>query len=155
MPANQLLTTAFDDKRFRTVSALDLRSLPRATAYGRPTITAQQAEFGGAPLLLDRCRYHPTTLGIRLPVPLLGVPTVQDDQLFNTSDAAALTGVSVATIIRYERDGIVSPFRRDSRGNRLFSKKDVEDIIKQAEVRAKRISRPRRRLVHVVSSFMG
>jgi DNA-binding transcriptional MerR regulator len=78
----------------------------------------------------------------------------EDDQNFASSDAAALVGVSSATLREWQKCGLVPWQRRDSVGNRLYNKSEIELLRKiktEREIRHGRTGR--RSLVIATSTF--
>lgn len=53
-----------------------------------------------------------------------------------TNEAACEIGVSRQTLLRWFRDGLVSDVKRDARGWRIFTKKDIARIRKWSLTRA-------------------
>ncbi len=47
---------------------------------------------------------------------------------YSISSAATMLGVSVHTLRMYEREGLILPFKKDSK-HRLYSQKDIERIL--------------------------
>jgi DNA-binding transcriptional MerR regulator len=81
--------------------------------------------------------------------------TTNDVEYFSLSDAAALSGLSTQTLKTYEQQGVLGPIKRDSRGTRLFTLKDIEQAKKVNEARLARHGRTGNRRKLIVSTYTG
>jgi len=75
----------------------------------------------------------------------------EDTELYSPTDAAALVGCSVQTLRDYEDQGLIKVIR-DSRGNRLFTRRVIEQAKKTYEARLAKYGRTGRRKFLVTST---
>jgi DNA-binding transcriptional MerR regulator len=75
-----------------------------------------------------------------------------DEEYFSISDACALSGLSPQTLKTYESQRVLGPIKRDSRGVRLYTMRDIEQARQINESRLARHGRTGLRRKFIVTS---
>lgn len=56
------------------------------------------------------------------------------NQLYKSAQAAKLLGISKSTLLRWEREGLIKPAKRNYRNYRVYTIEDIEDIRKEMKL---------------------
>lgn len=59
---------------------------------------------------------------------------VDKDKLYRPVEAAKLLGISKSTLLRWEKESLIKPAKRNYRNHRVYTKEDIERIRNEMEL---------------------